>query len=597
VRNVDDLVRAARLVLCIVVIGGGLFLLCACAKQEPPTGRRTDALLPTSTAISTPIPTYTPLPTDAVDPHSPSPSELLTTASTVTDSGPSDADLSLGVSGPVQVFPGETALYTLTVHNHGPAPATSIVLTDMLPTGLIPVWTQSVQPVCGRQERSVRCELGDLGESDAVTVTLDLSVGGTESLVTSTQLAGVTLDLSTPTCTIVQDSIPTHVTCRLARLQPGADAHVRIGVGVDAWAKGPFVHTATVAANEADANRSNNRAVFTMTVGSSGPVPSQVEGPATAPVTPPAIDLVVQADGPSSVIAGQPFTYAFTIANQGSLDATGVRFENVLPPATTLEGYAPGLPLCEQRDDTLTCTLRDPDGGETVTFTLVITGHAGQPMIIEPDALMPGWPICTVLKERTYLHIVQCELGELKRGQATHVQLALTARGVQERTIANVASVSVNEANLNPLENAITATIAVQVRADLLVRSALSGPAVAGETLSYTLTAVNLGPSDADVILTDTLPMGARLISAVSSRGDECHAERKSSTTDTLTCDLGRLNGGETASVTIVVAMDESLALAKELSHSARVVTVQADPNPGNNVLTESIPVSSRVED
>jgi hypothetical protein len=210
-------------------------------------------------------------------------------------------------------------------------------------------------------------------------------------------------------------------------------------------------------------------------------------------------------------------------------------------------------------------------------------------MIIEPDALMPGWPICTVLKERTYLHIVQCELGELKRGQATHVQLTLTARGVQERTIANVASVSVNEANLNPLENAITATIAVQVRADLLVRSAFSGPAVAGETLSYTLTAVNLGPSDADVILTDTLPMGAR--------GDECRAEREGPTTNTLTCDMGRLNGGETATVTIVVAMDESLALAKELSHSARVVTVQADPNPGNNVLTESIPVSSRVED
>lgn len=596
-RNVDDLVRAARLVLCVVVIGGGLFLLCACVKQEPLTGRPTDALLPARTVTPTPIPTHTPLPMDTVDPHSPPPSELLTTASTVTDPGPSDADLSLRVSGPVQVLSGETTLYTLTVHNHGPAPATSIVLTDVLPTGLIPIWTQSAQPVCGRQERGVRCDLGDLGESDAITVTLDLSVGGTESLATSTQLAGVTLDLSTPTCAIVQDSIPAHVTCRLARLKPGANAHMRIGVGVNAWTKGPFVHTATVTANETDANPSNNRTISTITVGAGGPV--------AATVIPSTADLVVQADGPSSVIAGQPFTYTFTVANRGSLDATGVTFEGVLPPATDLDAYAPGLPPCQQRDDVLTCTLRDPDSSETVTFTLVIIGHAGQPMIIEPDALMPGWPICTVLHERTFLHVVNCELGVLKPGQETHVQMVLTAKGVQERAMANTVSVSANEAELNPLDNTNTATITVQTRADLTLWSAISGPAVAGETLSYTLTVANLGPSDAnDVILADTLPLGASLVSAVPSQGDDCRIEQDEPSTTERTeslhviCSLARLNASETADVTIVVAVDEMLtpALAEEIIHSARVVSEQTDLNPGDNVLTESIPVSARIE-
>ena len=64
-----------------------------------------------------------------------------------------------------------------------------------------------------------------------------------------------------------------------------------------------------------------------------------------------------------------------------------MRFEDVLPLATILNAYAPGLPLCEQRDDALTCYLRDLDSSETITFTLVITGHGGQPMKVElhPD--------------------------------------------------------------------------------------------------------------------------------------------------------------------------------------------------------------------
>ncbi|MDY7076284.1 MAG: DUF11 domain-containing protein, partial [Chloroflexota bacterium] len=450
-----------------------------------------------------------------------------------------------------------------------------------------PIWAQSAQPVCGRQERSTSCEVGDLWAGDEVTVTLDLYMGGTETLITDTQLAGVTWDMSVPTCAIGQDSAQPYVTCHLTRLQSGADAQMRIGVDAGDWTTGTLVHTATVVANETDTNHSNNRATFTMTVGA----------PVSVTIMPTTTDLVVQADGPSSVVAGRPFTYTLTITNRGMLDATGVSFENVVPLATTLDAYAPALPLCEQRDETLTCTLRDPDSGETITFTLVITGHAGEPMKMGLDALMPGWPSCTVLKERTYLHIVQCELGVLKPGQATHVQLALTARGVQERTLVNTASVSANEAEMNPLDNTNATTITVQVRADLSVWSAISGPAVAGETLSYTLAVANAGPSDAaSVVLADTLPPGTSLVSAAPSQGDDCRID---TSTNTVSCNLARLNKGETATVTIVVAIDESLtpASVETITHSARVVAEQADPNLGNNELTESIPVSARVKD
>jgi hypothetical protein len=99
------------------------------------------------------------------------------------------------------------------------------------------------------------------------------------------------------------------------------------------------------------------------------------------------------------------------------------------------------------------------------------------------------------------------------------------------------------------------------------------------------------------VVLTDTLPVGTRFVSAASSRGDDCHAERQESAADAVVCNLGRLGRGETAAVDVVVVVDESLTTLEEIVHSARVVSEQPDPRLGNNELTQLIPVSAGVDD
>jgi uncharacterized repeat protein (TIGR01451 family) len=218
-------------------------------------------------------------------------------------------------------------------------------------------------------------------------------------------------------------------------------------------------------------------------------------------------------------------------------------------------------------------------------------------MVMEPDPLMPGWPICTVLKERTYLHIVACELGVLRPDQSTRVQVVLTADGVRERSIVNSASVSANEADLSPMDNTDVMTIPVQVRADLSVRSVITEPEIADEMLSFTLAVANLGPSDANVVLTDTLPPGTAFASAIPSQGSSCQVERDDGSGDAVVCRLGRLKGGETAAVTIVIADDRSRTSTEAVVHTATVAAEQADPDPSNNTLTESIPLSGGVED
>jgi uncharacterized repeat protein (TIGR01451 family) len=674
-----------------VVIGVGLFLLCACAGQSQARLTPTNAALPTRSAVPTrtapPLPTRTswPDPTPSMSPSAPAlAGEPFTYTLTITNHGPADAtgvvvndtlpadvlfvsatpsqgsgcqvrpgaprpglimcalgelrvgagakitvvvmpltttrvisqraivvaneteinlsdnvfyqettvrpvaDLAIRAQAADLVLAGTQSVYTLSVHNRGPALATGIVLTDVLPPGLRPAWTEPEQPLCGQQGRVVSCDLGYVEGRSAATVTLDLTVSDTVALMSDPRLPGVALKLSAPTCAIDQDHTHPYVVCRLDRLAPGAEARVRIGVDADGQITGRSVHTATVAAHETDVDQSNNHTTITMAIRSAAP-------PDGKPI-PTSTDLVLRGGGPGRAIAGQPFTYTFTITNQGQLDASGVIFHDDLPPGAVLSGVAPGLPLCHLRRDAFSCYLRAADSGETFTFTLAITGTGGQPMSVEIDPLAPGWPVCILTKEAGKIHRVDCSLGALPGGAAARVDLVVVAEGVLERTMSNTAAVYATEPEQNVLDNTATTTTSVQVAADLALQSVVSGPAIAGKTLDYVLTLTNTGPSDAvGVILADTLPQHTTLVTTTTSHGDGCSYDAPA---NTIACDLDRLGGGETATITVTVAVDRSLtpALTEAIAHFASVVADQTDPDPGNNQVRQSIPVSAEVD-
>ena len=371
---------------------------------------------------------------------------------------------------------------------------------------------------------------------------------------------------------------------------------MRVGVEATSRLTSPLVHTATVYAIETDKDYSNNISVFTSSVSAVGPpIMVEIEVPESVTYLTPTTDIVLQASAPSTVVAGLPFTYIYTITNVGTADATNVRFENTVPPATTLNEFAPGLGDCEWQENSITCRMSDLTTGNSITITLVATGYSGQTLLMWLDPLMPGWPMCYLLKERDYLHIVTCELGRLRTGQSTNVRVGFTATGIQERLMLNAASVSTYETETNSLNNSSTTTITVLARADLAVRSNLAGRVPGGEVLSYTLTATNFGPSDAaNVLLTDTMPMGTSLESARPSLGIDCALESEDAELGVLICRAGHLDSGETATVTITIAVGDLLVLesAEPMVHSARVTADQVDPDPGNNELIELISVS-----
>ena len=106
-------------------------------------------------------------------------------------------------------------------------------------------------------------------------------------------------------------------------------------------------------------------------------------------------------------------------------------------------------------------------------------------------------------------------------------------------------------------------------------------PVTVGNNLTYTLTVTNNGPNDATgVTLTDTLPTGVSFGSVASSQGT-C------SRIDTVSCNLGSLMNGATATVTLVVTP----TTAGPLTNTASVSGNETDPTTSNNTASATTTV------
>ena len=103
-------------------------------------------------------------------------------------------------------------------------------------------------------------------------------------------------------------------------------------------------------------------------------------------------------------------------------------------------------------------------------------------------------------------------------------------------------------------------------------------PVIPGAPLTYTITVTNTGPLAATgVVVTDTLPLTVTFASASASQG-AC------SGADIITCDLGTINNGGSATVTIVVTPTAS----GTFTNTACVASGVADPNTANSSNSRS---------
>ena len=197
-----------------------------------------------------------------------------------------------------------------------------------------------------------------------------------------------------------------------------------------------------------------------------------------------------------------------------------------------------------------------------------------------PNALVYGGgsPRCT------YDGAVRCGLERLPAGESHSFLVGVNlAPGVDGGTwIANTATVASATTDPNPAndtspEAGFTAVQCSLPAADLALVKTATETAGAGEQITYTLTAHNLGPSDAkDVTIVDTLPAGVTLVGA----GTGCSAGDDS----TVTCSVGTLSPGGQVSATLVVLVDVPVEPGTSLENVAVVTAATPDTYMANNV-------------
>lgn len=238
----------------------------------------------------------------------------------------------------------------------------------------------------------------------------------------------------------------------------------------------------------------------------------------------PAADLALaMGAAPDPGAVGIQLTYVITVSNEGPDAAEGVTLVDTLPPTVTLGPVSASQGSCSGTS------------------------------------------------------IVTCALGSLPAGSSATVTIGVVP--TLEGMVTNSALVAGSTLDLDPLDNQAIRTTTIQAAgvgsADLALAMAVSpDPGAVGAALIYDITVVNAGPDQAEnVTVVDALPPSGLTFGAATPSQGSC------SGTAPVTCELGVLGGGSTATITIDVVP----TIEGQLANSALVASSTLDPDPLNN--------------
>jgi uncharacterized repeat protein (TIGR01451 family) len=249
---------------------------------------------------------------------------------------------------------------------------------------------------------------------------------------------------------------------------------------------------------------------------------------------------VTKSDGQPTAVPGEPITYTIVASNDGPGDVTSATVVDVLPPVLQAAVWtcvaSPGS-LCSASGSGGIADVVDLAAGGTATYTLTAT-------------------------------------------------VSSAATGSLSNTVTVTPSGGAGDPN--PANDSATDVDVLTPQADVgLVISDSADPVATGAVLTYTLTATNHGPSDAtSLAVVDALPSGVVFVSSVPGAPVCTHAS------GTVTCALGAVTAGSSATVTIDVTVAAAGGILVDTATAS--AAAQPDPDPANNAASESTAVGRR---
>jgi uncharacterized repeat protein (TIGR01451 family) len=304
------------------------------------------------------------------------------------------------------------------------------------------------------------------------------------------------------------------------------------------------------------------------------------------------LTLLPQPQFPSStscigtyVIRAQDVDATGFLTNVATARATPTTGGTVTSPPATLT-----LPVGVDIAVTKSVNVATPTLGDVVTFTVNASnaGPANATQVRITDPIQPGVSFVGAVAPpgTTYDPVTGVwNIGNLEAGTSVQLQLSVSVTSVNPYT--NVATLTnVNEPDINPNNNQGQATITPIRDADVGMAKSVDNPTPAvGQTVNFTVTATNGGPSPATgVVVNDALPAGLLLVPGGASPTQGTYDA------GTGVWAVGALPVGGSATLTLAVRVDAPGTLTNTATKTAQN---EPDPNPNNDTASSTVTATS----
>jgi uncharacterized repeat protein (TIGR01451 family) len=241
-------------------------------------------------------------------------------------------------------------------------------------------------------------------------------------------------------------------------------------------------------------------------------------------------DMTISKSGLGAAYAGMNFSYAIDVENNGPSDAQSVVVTDNLPIGTTFVSVSASGGLICSGTGPVTCTKSSMSAGGIASITLTI-----------------------------------------------HIPPSMTG------SISNTASVSSTTSDPNPANNTSTFVSTINTQADLsLAKTGPTAP-IAGNNVTYTITATNIGPSDAHTVaLTDVIAAPVTFFAVTAPAGWSCSTPAVGAT-GTVTCNAATVAASTSPSISLTVHISPSAPNGSQLCDQASITSTTTDPVSTNN--------------
>lgn len=315
-------------------------------------------------------------------------------------------------------------------------------------------------------------------------------------------------------------------TCTFSTIAPGETGTMFIVVTVDPPTRGELHNDAIVTSSTLDPAPGNNEVSISTQVAARSNL------------------ILTKDDSPDPVVAGTPLDYKIRIENAG--------------PSTSKDTF-----------------LEDVLSDDVEFVSAAIQNGAGE---------------CEYIPGEAAPNRVECELNDLDPGEHVVVFINTDVKSSALNPIQNTATATSDATDPSPGNATETETTAVNTVADLaILKTSDKDIYKPSETIAYTISVTNLGPSDAQTVkVVDTLPP--------PKTGDyvfDTGACTYNKPANTLTCQFGTVAAGQTKSINMYF---RTKGRKNRITNTATVSSPTFDPPPlTNNTSVREVNVQGGV--